>query len=156
MIAALRDRYAALAPRERRMLLLGSAVLAAALLYALVWLPLAQDLPRARADAERAQRRLASATAAAAIASSRATVVPRGPIDAAIRGALAKHGIAAGDATVEVAGARAALTIPSVRFATLVALVDGLARGDAVHVVDATITARVEPGVVRAELTLGR
>ena len=155
MIAALRDRHAALAPRERRVLVVGSIVLAAALLYALVWLPLAQDLPRARADAERAQRRLASATAAAAMASSRVTTAPRGPIDAAVRGALAKHGIAA-DATVEVAGARAALTIPSVRFATLVALVDGLARGDAVHVVDATITARVEPGLVRAELTLGR
>ena len=60
------------------------------------------------------------------------------------------------DAVVEVAGTRAALTIPSIRFATLVALVDTLARTEAVHVVDATIAARVEPGQVRAELTLAR
>jgi len=156
MIASLRDRYAALAPRERRMLVIGALVVAAALLYALLWLPLAQDLPRARAEAERADRRLASATAAVATAASRTTPVSRSPVDAAIRGALAKHGVATGDATLEVAGARAALTIPSIRFPTLVALIDGLARSDAVHVVDATITARVEPGLVRAELTLGR
>jgi len=37
-----------------------------------------------------------------------------------------------------------------------VGLVDTLAREHAVHVVEATITARVEPGRVRAELALAR
>jgi type II secretory pathway component PulM len=156
MSDAWRDRWAVLAPRERGMLVAGAIVVVGALLYAFLWRPLVDDLPRARADAERAERRLASATASASVAASRAQSPARGPLDASIRGALARHNLSAADATLEVAGARAALTIPSIRFATLVALVDTLARSDAVHVVDATITARVEPGAVRAELTLAR
>ena len=51
---------------------------------------------------------------------------------------------------------RATLLLASVRFDTLIALLDALAREDAVHVVDATISARVEADRVRAELTLSR
>ena len=142
--------------RERRVVLVGAGVVAGALLYALAWRPLLDDLPRAEREAARAERRLLAATAAASTASARATLPARAPLDAAVRGALARHGIAAGDATLDVAASRAALTLPSVPFATLVALIDTLAREDAVHVVDATITARVEAGRVRAELSLGR
>ena len=156
MSDAWRERWSVLAPRERAMLVAGALVVAGALLYAFAWRPLVDDLPRARADAERADRRLALATASASVAASRTQAPARGPLDASIRGALARQGLGAGDATLEVAGTRAALTIPSIRFATLVALGDALARSDAVHVVDATITARVEPGMVRAELTLAR
>ena len=154
--AAWRDRWAALAPRERRMLVVGAVVVAVALGYALLWLPLVADLPRARADAERAQRRLASASAAAAVAATRATTPTRDPLDASVRSALARQGVGTGDASIEFAGGRASVTLPSVRFAALVGLVDTLAREHAVHVVEATITARVEPGRVRAELTLAR
>ena len=157
MDAALwRDRWAALAPRERRFLAAGALIVAAALLYVLVWLPLVQDLPRARAEAERAQRRLASATAAVAAAATRATTPSRDPLDAALRASLARHGLGGGESSLEIVGTRATVTLPSVRFATLVALVDGLAREHAVHVVEATLTARVEPGRVRAELAVAR
>lgn len=151
-----RDRWAGLAPRERRWLAVGAVVVVGALFHALLWLPLVQDLPRARADAERAQRRLVSATAAVATAATRSTTPSRDPLDAALRASLARHGLGAGEATIEIAGARATVTLPSVRFATLVGLIDGLAREHAVHVVEATITARVEPGRVRAELALAR
>ncbi|HET9340142.1 MAG TPA: type II secretion system protein GspM [Casimicrobiaceae bacterium] len=154
--AAWRDRWSALAPRERRIVVTGILIVAAALAVTLLWLPLVADLPRARAEADRAERRLASATAAVATAASRATTPSRAPLEAALRAALARHGIGSGEATLEVAGARATLTLPSLRFATLVALVDALAREDAVTVVEATITARVEPGRVRAELALSR
>jgi general secretion pathway protein M len=153
---ALRDRWATLAPRERGLLVVGAIVVAGALIYAVAWRPLADDLPRARADAERAERRLAAATASASVAGSRTQAPLRGPLDLSIRAALARQGVGTTDAVVEVAGTRAALTIPSIRFSTLVALVDTLARNEAVHVVDATIAARVEPGQVRAELTLAR
>lgn len=156
MNGELRDRWAALAPRERVMLAAGAIVVAAALVYAFLWRPLSDDLPRARAEADLAERRLAAATASASVAASRTQAPSRSPLDASIRGALARQGMGASDAVVEVAGTRAALTIPSIRFATLVALVDALARNEAVHVVDATIAARVEPGQVRAELTLSR
>jgi type II secretory pathway component PulM len=153
---AIAERWAAMSPRERALLAAGAVVVVAALLYAFAWRPLVDDLPRAKRDAERAERRLASAQAAASAAAARATPPARAPLDAAIRGALARQGLAAGDATLEIAGERAAVTLPSVRFATLVALLDTLAREDAVHAVEATLTARVEAGQVRAELSLSR
>ncbi|MBK7334049.1 MAG: type II secretion system protein M [Betaproteobacteria bacterium] len=154
--AALRDRWSRLDARERRWLVVGAAVVAASLVYAFAWHPLVRDLPRAEREAERAQARLARAQDAVAVAATRVSTPARQPLDAAIRGSMARHGIAAADASLEIAGARAALTIPSVRFAAIVGLVDTLAREHAVHVVDATITARVEAGRVRAELSLAR
>jgi type II secretory pathway component PulM len=44
----------------------------------------------------------------------------------------------------------------SVPFDTLVRVLDDLARAEHVRVIEARITARVEPGTVRAELALGR
>jgi type II secretory pathway component PulM len=155
-MSALADRWAAMSARERGLVAVGAVVIALALLYAYVWRPLVDDLPRAQRDADRAERRLASASASAAAAASRANVAGRAPLDAAIRSALARHGFTVNDATVEIAGERASVTMPSVRFGPLVAFVDTLAREDAVHVVEATLTARVEPGRVRAELSLGR
>ena len=154
--AALRDRWSRLDARERRWLVVGAAVVAASLAYAFAWHPLVRDLPRAEREAAHAQARLARAQNAVAITATRSPAPARQPLDAAIRGTMARHGIAAADASLEIAGARAALTIPSVRFAAIVGLVDTLAREHAVHVVDATITARVETGRVRAELSLAR
>ena len=153
---ALRDRYDQLAPRERRWLAAGALVVAGALVYAFAWQALVADRARAERDAERAESRLARTRDAAAVSGTRAPAPARQPIDAAIRDALARQGIAEADASLEITGGRAALTLPSVRFATVVGLVDALAREHAVHVVDATFVARVEPGRVRAELSLAR
>jgi type II secretory pathway component PulM len=153
---AWRDRWDRLEARERRWLVVGTVVVVSALAYAFAWQPVVADLPRAGRDAERAQARWDRARAAVAIAGTRATVPAREPLDVAIRGALAKAGIAPADVTLDVSGPRAALTLPSIRFGTLVGLIDALARERAVHVVDATIVARVEPGRVRAELSLAR
>ncbi len=152
----LRDRYERLGPRERRWLAAGAIVVAAGIAYAFAWQPLASDLPRAEREAERAQARLARAREAVAVVETRTAAPARQPIDAAIRAALAKHGIGAADATLDLAGGRVALTLPSARFAAVVGLVDTLSREHAVHVVDAALTSRVEPGRVRAELSLAR
>ena len=151
-----RDRWNGLDARERRWLVAGSIVVTAALAYAFAWQPLVADLPRAEREAERAQARLVRAGGAVAISETRASAPARQPLEAAIRAAMARHGIAAADASLDLAGARAALTVPSIPFATVVVLVDTLAREHAVHVVDATFSARVEPGRVRAELSLAR
>ena len=153
---ALADRWATMSARERGFVIAGAIVIAAAVLYAYVWRPLLDDLPRAQREAERAERRLLAATASASAAATRANIAARAPLDAAVRSAMARQGLSANDATLEIAGGRAAVTLPSVRFGTLVAFLDTLAREEAVHVVDGTITARVEPGRVRAELSLGR
>ncbi len=154
--ATLRDRWDRLDARERRWLGAGAFVVAAALAYAYAWHPMTNDLSRAGREAERAQARLARAQDAVAIAGIRAPALAREPLDAAIRGSMARHGIAAADASLDVAGTRATLTIPSARFTAIAGLVDTLAREHAVHVVDATLAARVEAGRVRAELSLSR
>lgn len=154
--AALRERWDGLDARERRWLAAGAVVVVAALAYAFAWQPLVGELPRAERQAEHAEARLSRAREAIAVAGTRAPSPARHPLDAAIRGAMARHGIAPADASLDLSGARAALTLPSVRFATVVGLVDTLAREHAVHVVDATFAARVEPGRVRAELSLAR
>ncbi|CAG0987138.1 hypothetical protein BURK1_02068 [Burkholderiales bacterium] len=156
MSDTLRARWNGLETRERRWLVAGTAVVVTALAFAYVWHPLVQDVPRAARDAERAQARLARAGAMASAAATRASTPAREPMEAAVRGALAGAGIAPVDATLVVSGARAALTLPSIRFAELAGLIDTLARERAVHVVDATIAARVEAGRVRAELSLSR
>lgn len=154
--AALAGRGERLAPRERRVVGAGAIVVVGALAWAYAWHPLVQDLPRAKRDAERAQARLAAARESASVGGTRAAAPARAPIEAAIRSALATSGADPATASLDVSGPRAALTLPSVPFAALVGLVDALAREQAIHVVEATITARVEPGRVRAELSLAR
>jgi hypothetical protein len=48
------------------------------------------------------------------------------------------------------------ITLPSARFDALVGALEALQRDAALHVVEATLTARVEPGTVRAEVVLGQ
>lgn len=156
MAYALRERWSALDVRERRFLVAGVLVVGAALANWLLWQPVVGDLPRAERDAARAELRLERARSAVLASGTRTAAPARDPVDVAIRTALSRNGIAPADATLEPGAGRATLVLPSVRFETLVALVDTLARDAAVHVVDATITARVESGRVRAELTLAR
>ncbi len=153
---ALRERWYSLAARERRFVVLGVLVVGAALAHGVLWRPVVADLPRAEREAIRAETRLAHARAAALTGGARGEAPAREPLDGAVRAALARAGVAPADATLDSTPGRATLVLPSVRFDTLVALLDALAREAAVHVVDATIAARVEPGRVRAELTLSR
>ena len=48
------------------------------------------------------------------------------------------------------------MVLDAVRLDALVGLVDDLARTAGLRVVEARLLARVEPGTVRAEMTLGR
>lgn len=153
---AFTDRWSALGTRERRFVVAGALVVGAAIANAFLWQPVVADLPRAERDAARSERRLERARADAVAGAARGEASARDPIDVSIRSALARSGIAAADATLEPQAERATLVLASVRFDTLVALLDALARHAAIHVVDATITARAEPGSVRAELTLAR
>lgn len=153
-VDTLRERWSGLGARERRFVVAGALVVGAAIANVLLWRPIETDLARAGRDAARAEARLERARAAALAGDTRGETPARAPLDVAIRTALARAGVT--DATLEVNADRATMLLPSVRFDALVALLDALAREDAVHVVDATISARVEADRVRAELTLSR
>ena len=69
---------------------------------------------------------------------------------------FAQRKIDPADATIVAAGGRVTLTFASIGFDTMLGLLDTLAREHAIHVVEATILPRVEPGRVRADLVLAR
>jgi type II secretory pathway component PulM len=69
---------------------------------------------------------------------------------------LAERGLRPAVTAIDVQDGRVRLTFAAVRFDALIALLDALARTDGLRAVDAVLAARVEPGTVRAELTLAR
>lgn len=156
MAHALSVHWVRLAPRERTFVAAGALVLVVTLAWAAIAGPFAPDLGRSARDAERAAQRLAQARVDASAAQARRAAPAQGAADAGIRAALVQRRIGATDATVAGTASRATLTLPSVRFEELVGLVDALARDQALHVAEATILPRVEPGRVRAELVLAR
>jgi type II secretory pathway component PulM len=122
---------------------------------------IAQPLVRS-ADATRT----ALARDAAALADARARVADVAALSRAAPAAgdakrdvdrvLADSGLRATVTQIEWQGARARLTFEAVPFDALVRLLEALQRDARTRVVDAKLIARVEPGTVRAEITLSR
>jgi type II secretory pathway component PulM len=145
------------APRERRIVTALALVVVVAIGWLLVWQPLQQDVAALRAGAPAARAELAEAQRLAAeIAGlTRTPPPPAAPIaPARFEQVLAERGIPAGTAQVAWEDGRARLTLAAVRFDTLVAALDALARDFGLRAVEATLTARVDPGTVRAEIVL--
>jgi type II secretory pathway component PulM len=69
---------------------------------------------------------------------------------------LAQHGLRSAVTQSEWQDGRARLVFAAVGFDALVAALEALQREGRLRVVEATLTARVEPGTVRAEVVLAR
>ena len=145
---------------ERRVLLAVGAVVALALAWLIVWQPLERD-------SERLARRLASDRAALADARRASdeiaglTRAPAAPIAADPRAvldsALAARNLRTAASTIErLDDDRVRVTLDSIGFDALAALLDALQRDARLRAVEVVATARVEPGLVRADLTLTR
>jgi general secretion pathway protein M len=146
-------------PRERRIIGAIAALVIAAAAWLAVWQPVQRDLDALRAAAPGARAQLAEAQRLAAEIAGLARTPPaaRPPVaPAVVDQILGERGIAAGSAQVTWEDGRARLTLAAVRFDTLVAALDALQRDAGLRVVDATLTARVDPGTVRAEIVLAR
>jgi type II secretory pathway component PulM len=150
------------APRERLVLAVGAAFLAAAAAYAWIIGPMFDTL--AAAPAHRAERAARAAVASAQLegihapagtvtASDAAT--PRRDPRAAVEQTLRERGLMAVGATLDVQDGRVLVTLPSVSLGTLVAALDTLQRSDGLRVIAATLTPLADRGL-RAELTLAR
>lgn len=147
------------APRERRLLALLAAIALVIALWALLWQPLVRDL---------AAMRLAQVQGAAALVEARAKAqemaglakapVPATPADdrASLDRVLAQHGLRGGAAQISWQQGRVHLVFAAVGYDALIAALEALQRDARLRVIEATLTARVEPQTVRAELTLGR
>jgi len=144
----------------RRAAWIGLAVIAIAIVTAaLVAAPLSDAIARARADV--ARQRLVLDVAKARVAENASLARASAPIRspdarAAIERILAREGLAFAAGGAPGAARSIRIVIGDARFDALVRALDALAREDGVRVAEATITARVDPGTVRAELALTR
>jgi type II secretory pathway component PulM len=148
----------AASPRERRLVVAAAVVVVLAVSYVVAWSPLTRDIERARDNLARdratlaAMQRLDASSAAPASATPPAAVEPR----AAVLTALDARGLRGAAAQVELREGRVSMVLGAVPLDALVGLVDDLQRTAGLRVVEARLLARVEPGSVRAEITLGR
>ena len=145
--------------RERVLVVLALVVVAGALAWAFVWLPLTRDLARLAEQQPRSRATLVAARALAddIAALSRAAPAARGDeLRAALERVLAERGLRGTGMTLEAQDRRVRAVVPALAFPALVGVVDA-ARADAgAYVTEATITPRVEPGTVRAEIVFAR
>jgi len=147
--------------RSERMLLAAAAGIAAlALAWLVVWQPLARDTDRLdrqietdRAMLADARRRADEIAGLARNAPSVAPAEPRAALDAA----LTQQNLKAVASTIErIDNERIRLTFDAIGFDALTAFLDSLQRDARLRAVELVATARVEPGQVRADVTLAR
>jgi type II secretory pathway component PulM len=143
-------------PAERFVWLVAASVVLVFAAWVLLWQPLTRDT-------ERLERRLVEQRATLATARRQAdeiatlarnTAAPA-PRDARsdVESALARLGLKA-TAIERGDDQRLRVTLDAVSFDVLAALLEGLQRDARLSAVDLTAAARVEPGQVRAEMTL--
>lgn len=150
--------WAAKSAGERRIGTAVAAILVVALAWWLVWQPLTRDVVEMRTAQTRDARALAAARAVAGeiagLARTPAAPAPAADPRADLERALTQQGLRAAATQIEWQDGRARVVFADVRFDALVAALEALQRDARLRVVDATLTARVEPGTVRAELVL--
>ncbi len=159
MIATTRRWLAGRAPRERRLLTVAAALLLLAAGWWGVWEPMGRDIARMRGEAVRTKAALLVATRAAdempGLARTR-RAVPTTPLLTDVeRAVTAALGRPAGLA-IDRQDQRVHVVLPAVPVDALAALLETLQRDALVQVAEARLTARIEPGTVRAELMLSR
>jgi len=154
------DRWrSARSPRERRVIAALVVVVVAAVAWLAVWQPLQRDRAALSASvpAERATLAQARRMADEMTALSRATPTRRATdARAELERVLAERGLRGAVTQLDWQEDRARIVFADVGVDPLVALLDALYRDAQLRIVEATLTARVDPGTVRAELTLAR
>ena len=158
MLRAAGDAWARASSRERRLVAIAAVVVAVGLGWAWVWKPMEADLARLARDVPRERAMLGTARAQAAdlAALEKAPAAVRGPLLPAIERAVAERGLRSDAGSLDEKDGRVRVNLGAVRFDALVPLLEALARDAGVRVVEGTVTQRVEPGLVRAELVLAR
>jgi type II secretory pathway component PulM len=144
---------------ERRVVAAIAVAVGVAVLWAAIWQPLRRD-----GDAMRTTHDVnATALAAARRMTEEAAGLARtagtpAPVDtrSMLERILAQHNLRAAVTQLDWQEGRAHVVFAAVSYDALIALLEALQREGKLRAVEATLTARVEPGTVRAELTLAR
>ena len=144
---------------ERRIVAATAAAVGIAVLWLGVWEPLRRDADTMRAAHAINAAELAAArkTTEEAAGLARTPAAP-GPADprATLDRILAQQNLRGAVTQLDWQEGRAHAVFAAVPYDALIPLLEALQREGNLRVVDATLTARVEPGTVRAELTLAR
>lgn len=149
--------WQAKSPRERRIFRVLAVLVLIAVLWAGVWQPLQRDVRRLRLENEREQSALVQARRDAddigqlQRAALPATTDERTYLDRS----LASSGLRNAVTDLQWQQSRARVTFAAVDFAAMIKWLDALQREAGLVVQEATLSARVDPGSVRAELVLG-
>lgn len=152
------DRWSS---RERLLAIAAAAVVVLAAAWAGIWQPMQEDTVRARRELQRDRAALAVARAQAveitglqrAAQSGNST---RGDSRLVIERILGERAVKVSLTSFEVKDSRTYITFAAIGFDALVDMLDALAKADGYRPVEITLTSRVEPGTVRAEITLAR
>ena len=146
-------------PTERRIAAALAILVALAALWTMVWQPMTRDATSLL---------VAQATDAAALARAREMTKEIGELARAapkaistdaradLDRALLQQNLRSAVTSVDWRDGRAHVVLAAVSYDALIGALEALQRDARLRVVEGTITARVEPGTVRAELTLGR
>ena len=142
------------------MLVTGLAAVILAIVLAVAWQPLTGAIARARDDVARTRVELAIARARTAETESlaRAASAPTSTADlrSVVTRVFGEHALHGAPVDAKSADGRFAVVVADARFDAIVNALDALARNEGIRLVEATVTARVDPGSVRAELTFAR
>ena len=144
---------------ERRIVAGLALVVLAALAWWVIWQPVTRDIVASRASLVRGSAALAHARRMNdELAGLARMAAPAGDADprADLERVLVQHNLRAALTQQDWKDGRARLVFGAVNYDALVASLETLQRDTRLRVVEATLTARVEPGTVRVELVLAR
>ena len=146
-------------PSRRRLQIWLASVLVLGVAMLLVVPPLNSAIARAETELARTRSVLAIARERVADNESLARESPpsrAGTVRSAVDRVLARYALQATPVAERAAEDRFAVVIAHGRFDVLASALYALARDEGVQLTEATLTALVDPGAVRAELTFGR
>jgi type II secretory pathway component PulM len=150
------DAWHRLSSREQRMVAVAAVAVLGAIAWVAVWLPMNADIVRLTRDVPRMESLAATARAQAddIVAISRAPAPARVDPLPGVERVLAERNLRGAVTSLDLHDGRVRITFAMVRFDALAPLLDAIARTVALVPADMTLTPRVEPGFVRAELSL--
>jgi type II secretory pathway component PulM len=145
--------------RERGLAVTAAAVVLLAAAWSWVWQPMQEDTLRMRRELARDHAVLAVARAQSTEIAGLQRAAPNQPTTdprVAIERVLGEQGMKGALTSIETKDARTTITFAAIGFDALVGLLDTLAKADGLRPVEATLTSRIDPGTVRAEIALSR
>ena len=154
------DAWHAANPARRSLFATGGIAVLLAAALAVAWQPFTAALSRAREDVARTRVELAIARGRTAeteslvrqaVASSRTA-----DVRSTVTRVLAEHSLQIAPVEATSGDGRFAVVVADARFDAIVNALDALASNEGIRLVEGTVTARVAPGSVRAELMFAR